>query len=304
MIIVTGARGMLGSAVVRQLESQGTEHRALTRGDLDISDTEACKNALRLAPDGTVLINCAGAVGRLVDGHRTLTQAEYDTNAHGPHNLVNGLMLDAAINKRVIHISTDCVFDGKGGPYHEGSPVPADGLDAYGESKAYGEVTTAPHLTVRTSFIGFGDRGLLAWLMSQPPNAEITGYVDWLWNGWYVRNLATVICRLATSPDVTGLLHLGNVITTKYSLLSSIAHRLRPDIKVTKSLGGSRNMVLVSNRTDMVIPHPSFGNRAASDLVYSVVRAYVEQKTREALIYEQQARGIDGSDSGGAEAVA
>ena len=53
---------------------------------------------------------------------------------------------------KLIHISTDCVFNGKKGSYTEGDTK--DGFGIYAQSKALGEVNNGQHLTIRTSMIG------------------------------------------------------------------------------------------------------------------------------------------------------
>ena len=75
---------------------------------------------------------------------------------------------------RLVQISTDCVFDGKKGGYVEIDQVSPS--DSYGLSKALGEITEFPHLTIRTSFVGLPDpkgRGLLAWAANEK---VVTGY--------------------------------------------------------------------------------------------------------------------------------
>ena len=76
---------------------------------------------------------------------------------------------------KFVHISTDCVFDGKDGNYKETSIPNAD--DFYGKSKAYGEINDTINLTVRTSTIGhefFTKHGLLEWFLNQKNFAMVT----------------------------------------------------------------------------------------------------------------------------------
>ena len=79
------------------------------------------------------------------------------------------------LNFKLIHISTDCVFDGKHGNYSEDDiPNPQD---IYGLSKYFGEVKSDNCLTIRTSVIGpelKKSQGLYEWFMKQ--NGEIKGY--------------------------------------------------------------------------------------------------------------------------------
>jgi dTDP-4-dehydrorhamnose reductase len=82
-----------------------------------------------------------------------------------PHLLARAC---AAHGSRLIHISTDCVFDGAKGSYQEDEPTNA--TDLYGRTKALGEVTGPGCLTLRTSIIGrelSGASGLVEWFLSR-----------------------------------------------------------------------------------------------------------------------------------------
>jgi dTDP-4-dehydrorhamnose reductase len=87
----------------------------------------------------------------------------------------------ADLECNVIHITTDCVFSGRGGRYDENSLH--DCLDDYGKSKSLGE---NQNLTIiRTSIIGeekTNKKSLLEWVKSQKNNL-IFGYTNHFWNG-------------------------------------------------------------------------------------------------------------------------
>jgi dTDP-4-dehydrorhamnose reductase len=85
-----------------------------------------------------------------------------------------------------------------------------------------GEVIHAPHLTVRTSLIGFErfhNQGLslLDWFMNQ--SGEIKGYTRAIWSGLTTLELSRKLVLLARRPEVTGLLHLCGEKISKYELL-------------------------------------------------------------------------------------
>lgn len=247
MLIITGAGGMLGRHVAEECDRRDLDSCAYNHEELDITDAERVSAALATFDDGSVVINCAGLVPDVGASRSDMIAV----NGQGPHNLARG-------SHPVIQVSTDCVFDGRHGPYTERTPVtlPTNGLHPeYASSKKHGELTQRPHLTVRTSFIGLGFRGLLSWILSQPEGGEIPGYVNWLWNGFHVRRLARVLVQLAThEPRPTGLLHLQGPITTKYQLVTFIARQLRPDLTVTAQYSGhARTMVLVSERMEGTI---------------------------------------------------
>jgi len=224
---------MLGRAVVRALEANAKDF---------IVHKVGSQSGDPLVVTGPYIINCAGIVrGRAdVNLYRTVK-----VNALLPHWLAQQDNL-----KRLVTVSTDCVFDGLSGPYSESSqPTPTD---LYARTKLAGEVLgNEKVLTVRTSFIGFGQRGLLRWLLTQRENAIVPGYVDHMWNGFYVGNVAKALVYLCLRTRLTGLLHFSGNTMSKAELLRLVAGRLRPDLTVwDQELNGPRNHVLVSNRLD------------------------------------------------------
>jgi dTDP-4-dehydrorhamnose reductase len=145
-IHVVGAGGMLGQDVLR---AAGADAVALTRADLDVTDSPAVREALAGAE---VVINCAAYTD--VDGAETDPGAAHAVNADGARNV-------AEAAARVIYVSTDYVFDGsKTGPYVESDATGP--LSEYGRSKLAGEretLTASPHsLVVRSSWL-FGAGG-------------------------------------------------------------------------------------------------------------------------------------------------
>ena len=229
-IFVTGANGMLGRAVVKAIgDTQFYRPIAYLN---DVTNMEQVERLLT----GAKIINCAG----IVRGRDDISAKRMGVvNSFAPHVL-------AGVAKRLIHVSTDCVFDGSKGPYVEtDEPTPADN---YAMSKLSGEVGYGPHLTVRTSFVGFGERGLLRWLMDRGKGDKISGYHNWLWNGLYVGTLAHQLVRLLDDP-MTGVVHIEGPEINKDLLLSILAEAVRPDLKIitTESIR-NKNMILKSER--------------------------------------------------------
>jgi len=232
-VSVIGADGMLGRAVVRALEAGAKDfniHRV----------TSPTAMGYILDDTAPYVINCAG----YVRGRSDAGPAFVGSNALQPHLLATRHNL-----KRLITVSTDCVFDGQNGPYSEGDQ--ATPVDLYARSKLAGEIfDNEKVLTVRTSFVGFGQRGLLRWLLTQPENAVVPGYADHMWNGFYVGNVANALVYLCLRKRLHGLLHFSGNIMSKAELLHLMAVRLRPDITVVYREVGPLNHVLVSNRLD------------------------------------------------------
>lgn len=150
-ILITGARGQLGQDCNRVLAARHHLH-ALSSRQLDISDREQVSRCLEaLRPD--IVINCAAYTA--VDGCETDRENCWRTNGDGP-GIVAGAC--ARTGARMIHISTDYVFDGAKPvpePYQETDPVHP--ISEYGASKEAGERQVREkldnHLIVRTSWL-------------------------------------------------------------------------------------------------------------------------------------------------------
>jgi dTDP-4-dehydrorhamnose reductase len=154
MIWLVGARGMLGTEVAGALSARGVPHTS-TDLETDITDLGALRRAAATRP-ASVLINCSGYTA--VDRAEDEVGRARAINAFGAENLGT---LAAEMGARVVHVSTDYVFDGtKGAPYREDDPVNPQG--AYGRSKAEGEallLAACPRsFVVRTAWL-YGHHG-------------------------------------------------------------------------------------------------------------------------------------------------
>jgi dTDP-4-dehydrorhamnose reductase len=154
VIWLAGNRGMLGTELARALEAAGVEQVGSDR-ELSILDPEALA-AFARDKKITWIVNCAAytAVEKAEDEAPLCTAL----NAEGPENLAR---LAASIGARILHISTDYVFDGSGTrPYREDDPVAPIGV--YGRSKAEGEArlraACPEHIILRTAWL-YGEHG-------------------------------------------------------------------------------------------------------------------------------------------------
>ena len=203
---VWGATGMLGSRVVETAAAAG--HTVIP----GLGRIEAVED--QDIADGTeVIVNCAG----LVKQRKAFSWPAFMlTNGVGPHNLA---FLAEQRGIRLIHISTDCVFQGAG-PHYEGQSTDAN--DMYAATKRAGEVMYGPHLTIRTSFVGFGPRGLLHDLQHKE---SIRASTKLLWNGHTVDTIAILIAMLLSRPYITGLLHVPGENQNRYTLAQALKAR-------------------------------------------------------------------------------
>ncbi len=257
-VLVLGASGMLGNAMLRVLASS-MDVRATARSasaarhfsdDLAgriISgiDVENQDVLLRLfgetRPD--VVINCIGLVKQLAEANDPLSALPI--NALLPHRLAR---LCGLSGTRLVHVSTDCVFDGKKGNYRE-SDI-SDATDLYGKSKFLGEVTYPHAITLRTSIIGHelnSAHGLVGWFLSQ--RGPVKGYRRAIFSGLPTVELARVIRDVVLPrPELNGVYHVASSPISKFDLLTLVAKvygkavEIQPDdaVVIDRSLNAER----------------------------------------------------------------
>ena len=154
--VVFGSSGQLGVELMRELEARGFRAVGFARKAIDIADRERVEQSLAEV-DPSLVFNAAAY--NQVDVAEREPQAAYTANALGVRNLA---LACRQIDAKLIHYSTDYVFDGSAGrPYTEEDPTHP--LGAYAVSKLAGELYAQAYLdtalVVRTSGV-FGPGGL------------------------------------------------------------------------------------------------------------------------------------------------
>ncbi|MEU4037228.1 dTDP-4-dehydrorhamnose reductase [Streptomyces collinus] len=130
--LITGAGGMLGQDVLARLRRDGERAVGLARGELDIADADAVREAVAAHRPG-IVVNCAAWTA--VDDAETHEAEALRVNGDGPGRLAEACARSGA---RLVHVSTDYVFAGDGTtPYAEDAPTAPRG--AYGRTKLAGE---------------------------------------------------------------------------------------------------------------------------------------------------------------------
>jgi len=258
-ILVLGASGMLGNAMLRVMSKQeawsifGTVRvadptlqaaapRAVLIPGVHADHPDSLLAAFsRARPD--VVINCAGLVKQFSNADDTLVAVPINTLL--PHRLARICEVAGA---RLVHVSTDCVFSGKQGNYSE-SDV-ADAQDVYGRSKLLGEVDYPHAVTLRTSIIGHelrSSHGLIDWFLSQ--RARVRGYTEAIFSGLPTCELARVIRDFVIPhASLRGIYHVASEPISKYELLRLVnvvygkALEIEPDdtVKICRSLNADR----------------------------------------------------------------
>lgn len=144
--LITGAGGQLGSALVASAPP-GVSVIACTRGELDMNDAEAIRSTV-LAEEPGVIVNAAAWTA--VDAAETNEAQAHRINAEAV-----SVLADSArqVGARLIHVSTDFVFDGTSSTPYRPDSVPRP-LGAYGRSKLAGErAISFDALIVRTAWV-------------------------------------------------------------------------------------------------------------------------------------------------------
>lgn len=217
-LLLIGSGGMLGAALSHVLSLSHTVS-TLERSQFDIAKGRWDK--LSIAGFDYV-INAAGLINRRQDDAANF----YAVNSIFPHVLS---ALCARSGSRLIHFSTDCVFDGHQAPYFEDSPVSA--TDLYGKSKSLGEPNLA--LVIRTSIIGpetTNFYNLLCWTLSQD---HINGFTNHLWNGVTTLELSILIRRIIDENLFTeGVRHIFANDYSKHDLVKMICSSFKHNARI------------------------------------------------------------------------
>lgn len=255
-ILCVGSNGMLGHMAMKYFHDH--DITGTTRQDFDITDVNAVARFFSSHGEGfDYVINCAGM---LVSDSRDNIGAAVLVNSWFP----NFLQITYKNSKtRVIHVSTDCVFDGIRGNYRE-QDIPTE-TNAYGRSKAMGEIINHKDITLRTSIIGpeISDHrsGLLDWVVNRS-SREIQGWEDSWWNGVTTLQLCRVIEQVMGRTDTNGLYHVASAPINKYELVRTIAEVYDLDKEITKTKGPKPiNKILINTRHEIEFSIPPHRNQ-------------------------------------------
>lgn len=220
------ASGSVRSPAALRHFSPDQQPRIVTGVDVEQADQLAALFA-RTRPD--VVINCIGLVKQLAEADDPL--AALPINAMLPHRLARYASL---VGARLIHVSTDCVFTGRKGLYHEDDAP--DAADLYGRSKLLGEVDYDNAITLRTSIIGHelaSAHGLVGWFLTQ--EGSVRGFTRAVFSGLPTIELARVIRdHVLPRPEMRGLWHVSAKPIAKHELLTLVKAAYRKDIEIVK----------------------------------------------------------------------
>ncbi len=229
-LVILGAKGMLGTDLVRACERSGLEAVGRDLPELDITEPKQLEREL---PSGDWVINCA-AYTRVDDAERERDQA-FALNAEAPRYLAG---ICAGRGTPFMHISTDYIFDGSAGtPYRENArPNP---INVYGAGKLAGEKAIRAqgghYIIVRTQSL-FGVHGpnfvkTIAGKLreSDAPLRVVNDQVSApTWTG----HLAEALVKLARLKQ-KGVVHVtASGFCSWYDFACAIADRVKPDARI------------------------------------------------------------------------
>jgi dTDP-4-dehydrorhamnose reductase len=212
-LLVTGGAGMLGQAVATAATRLGHDVVALSRAELDVTDTDHVRRVVAAAEPRAV-VNCAAWTD--VDGAETAEAAATAVNGEGA-----GIVARAAaeVGARIVQVSTDYVFDGERAHAARGSGEPwiesdaVNPIGAYGRSKLAGEeavaAATGEHAIVRTAWLfGTGGRNFVDTMLALGHERdEVSVVTDQVGSPTWTVHLAEALVELAERRGDVGILH-------------------------------------------------------------------------------------------------
>ena len=246
-IMVLGGAGMLGHKMFQVLAERFDgvfctvredvrkppfEKVGLLQGNnvisgVDVTDFPALETSLS-AFHPELVVNCVGVIKQRAQAVSPIPSITI--NSLLPHKLAQ---MAALWGGRVVHFSTDCVFNGHRGSYSEEDL--SDAEDLYGKTKFLGEVAVANALTLRTSIIGrelTEHRSLLDWFLAQN-HKTVRGYRKVIYSGVTTNFLAGLVASIIEEhPGLNGLYQVTSEQISKYDLLCLLREVYQLDVLI------------------------------------------------------------------------
>ena len=208
-ILVTGVNGQLGYDCVRELKERGyTNVKGIDIEDLDITDESAVHKYITEYNPDVVMHNAAWTA---VDKAEQMPEKVYQVNALGPKYIAEACK---KVNAKMVYISTDYVFDGKGESQFEVDD-PKNGLSVYGKTKSQGEdfviSTISNYFIVRISWVfGFNGNNFVKTMLKLGSRmSEINVVCDQIGSVTYTYDLSKLLCDMIETEKY-GIYHATN----------------------------------------------------------------------------------------------
>ena len=237
-VLVTGGNGQVGRSITDLLGDQRFQHLTVSvadRATCDITNPDAVRRAIeRFNP--SVIVNTAAYTA--VDASETDEAAAMLVNCDGVANLA------AQTGRRLIHLSTDYVFDGsKDGWYMESDPVAP--LGVYGTSKWQGEQaarTNPDHLILRTAWVyaAHGHNFVKTMLRLGAERGNLRVVADQIGCPTSAHDIADAILRLV-DIDATGTYHMAGASQATWHELATATFELAELDVAVEAIGTAEN---------------------------------------------------------------
>lgn len=265
--LILASDGMLGNAIFRYLQNKhfcvvGTSRKPCDSQILfDISDEIDFASDLediikKLNPK--TIVNCIGYIRPQGDDLSEINRSIL-LNSIFPRKL---FIIAKKYQIRVIHFSTDCVFDGLNGPYSE-KDIPNE-KSIYGLTKFLGEGGDGYSITIRTSIIGreIGTkRNLLDWFLAEK-GGQVEGFSRVFWNGISTLTAAKIVQRIF-EQDLkfdSHLIQIAGETLSKYDLLCMFNKVFDKGLEIIENNKIISNKTLIPSSTqdkffaDLIVP--------------------------------------------------
>lgn len=238
-VLVIG-RGFLGDYITNECKNQGLSafgtnyskdyENGLKLNVTDVNSINSCVNKVK--PD--LIINCAA--NNKIDYLENNPDVAFLVNSEGAKNVA---LIATKYKIKLIHISTDSIFDGIKGMYSE-EDIP-NPINIYAQSKLLGEQLVKEnsdnHIIIRTNFYGYNREGnfLFNWILENlRANKTIIGFDDVIFTPLEISNLSKMIIDIS-KKDYNGIIHLASDKTiSKYQFAVQIAETLEFDPNLVK----------------------------------------------------------------------
>tara|TARA_Y100000591_G_C21718446_1_gene637397 strand:- start:42 stop:899 length:858 start_codon:yes stop_codon:yes gene_type:complete len=239
-ILILGSSGMLGAQMVADFNKfnnkdnlkifNSSRKRSKNKIFFNVFNKKSYKNIEATKPH--YIINCIGLIKPKISINSLKSNTEcFKINSMFPLYLSNNFK-----NSKIIHISTDGVFDGFKGNYLE-TEKPSS-TDIYGISKIMGEIKRKNVMNIRCSIIGFEKKtnnSILSWFLKKN-SKNINGYKNQFWNGITTHALSKICIGIIRAKLFrNGLFHIfSKNKVTKYKLLCILNEILNNNFKKVK----------------------------------------------------------------------
>ena len=214
-VLITGAHGQVGRSLLATVPEAVTAI-GLSHAELDIGDTAAVHRVIA-GEQPQVILNAAAYTA--VDRAETDPESARRVNAQGPRHLAEAA---AAQGARLLHLSTDFVFDGRSStPYTPEAPTAP--LGAYGRSKLEGEQAVRALLpqasvVLRTAWVyaAQGRNFLRTMLRLMAETHEVRVVCDQIGTPTAASSVAELLWALTARPEISGVHHFTDAGTASW----------------------------------------------------------------------------------------